>query len=301
MSKQLQSSLILCLTAMIWGAGFIGQRIGMDTIGPFYFTVSRAIIAFIVVGFIAWLGDRKKIDELKAMPRDEYGKQKKITIIGGICCGAVLFFASNLQQVGLVTVDAGKAGFITALYIVLVPIFGIFLRHRTTLFNWLGAILGVAGLYLLCVSGTLSIKTGDLVILIGAVFWAMHILVTDHFVAKVNAIKLSAIQFITCGILTMIPAAVWENISWDMIVSSLPAILYCGVFSSGVAFTLQAVGQKHANPTVASVILSMESVWALIFGMIFLHEMMTGREFMGCAIMFAAVIIAQIPMPQKKK
>ncbi len=300
MNKQLKASILLCLTAIIWGAGFIGQKIGMDTIGPFWFTVTRAMVAFLVVGFIAWIGDRKKIGELKEMPRNEYAKQKRLTVKGGICCGTVLFFASNMQQVGIVSVDAGKAGFITALYIVLVPLFGIFLKHRTTFFNWLGVGLGVIGLYLLCVSGKMSISRGDMIVLMGAVFWALHILVTDHFVETVNAVKLSAIQFVTCGIWTLIPASLLESISWEMIFSSLPAILYCGVFSSGIAFTLQAVGQKDAKPAVASVILSTESLWALVFGFLFLHEMMTGREILGCVILFAAVLIAQIPKKEKE-
>lgn len=296
-----KSTLCLLATAMIWGGGFIGQRIGMDSIGPFYFTAFRSVVAFIFLAVLAWLGDNKEKAFIKQKKKEEKSGAIKRTLLGGVLCGTVLFFASNMQQFGLVTVDAGKAGFITALYIVLVPIFGIFLKHKTTIFCWIGVGLGVIGLYFLCVSGSMSMAKGDLVIMLGAVFWAMHILVTDHFAPRVNVVKLSALQFLTAAVLSLILAAFMEDISAAAVSGSLLAILYCGVFSSGIAFTMQALGQKNANPTVASIVLSTESLWALVFGFIFLHEVMTGREIAGCIIMFAAVLIAQVPAPAERK
>jgi drug/metabolite transporter (DMT)-like permease len=228
--------------------------------------------------------------------------ERKTLLQGGLLCGLVLFAGSNFQQIGLVFTTASKAGFITALYIVLVPIFGIFLRHKTHWNTWTGVLLAAAGLYFLCITESLSIDPGDLVILFGAAFWAVHILVIDRFVRRTSAIRLSCIQFIVCGALSLaiMPFAdshlmTMPALSLEGVRAALPAILYTGVLSSGAGFTLQAVGQKYANPTAASIIMSTEAIFGVIGGFLLLGERFTGREMLGCVLMFAAVILAQLP------
>jgi drug/metabolite transporter (DMT)-like permease len=221
-------------------------------------------------------------------------------------CGSVLFAGSDFQQVGLVFTTASKAGFITALYIILVPIFGIFLRHKTRWNTWAAVLLAAVGLYCLCLTESLAIAPGDLVILIGAAFWALHILVIDHFARRVDVIKLSCMQFTVCGVLSLIAMCFADRyfspaaFSLGSLIPILPAVLYTGVLSSGVGFTLQAVGQKYANPTAASIIMSTEAVFGVVGGFLLLGERFTQREFLGCILMFAAVILAQIPLKTRK-
>jgi drug/metabolite transporter (DMT)-like permease len=231
--------------------------------------------------------------------------ERKELLLGGITCGFILFAGSNFQQVGLVFTTASKAGFITALYIVLVPIFGIILKHKTHWNTWVGVLMAAVGLYFLCITESLDIKPGDLIVLFGAAFWAMHILVIAHFVSRIDAVKLSCVQFFVCGILSLIvmPFADFRfNIEFTMqgLITILPSILYTGILSSGAGFTLQAIGQKYANPTAASIIMSTEAVFGVIGGFMLLGESFSGREMFGCILMFAAVILAQLPMGSKK-
>lgn len=289
--KQLGNSLLLLLTATIWGSAFVAQSVGMEHVGPFTFTFSRSIIGGIVLlPCILLLGKWKK------------GFATKIEWIGGICCGIALCVASNFQQVGMQYTTVGKAGFITALYVVLVPIFGIFMKKRVSLLIWGCVAVSVVGLYLLCMpSGAFVLAFGDLLVLLCAVLFSVHILVIDHFSPKGDGVVISCIQFFTCGILSAIPMLFFENPSVGSMLDAKWLILYAGVLSSGVAYTLQVVAQKNVNPTVASLIMCLESVVAVLAGWIILGQGMSSREIWGCLLMFAAIVVAQLPVPKKTK
>lgn len=299
MSNRIKSTICLFITAIIWGSAFVAQRMGMDSIGPFYFSAFRMLLGTVALTAVFLISDYK--NKLTKHTDEEKKKERKVLWVGGIACGIIIFFASNLQQVGLVSVDAGKTGFITALYIILVPIFGIFLKHKTNIFNWIGAVIGVIGLYFLCITSEFSILPGDLIVLIGAFFWAFHILCLDYFAPKTNVIKLTAIQFLVAGLISLGVAILREPISFDAVSGAAMAITYTGIFSTAIAFSFQALGQKNANPTTASIILSTESLFALIFGVIILGEVMTTKEIIGCILMFIAIIIAQIPSKKDRQ
>ena len=289
--KQLGNSLLLLLTATIWGSAFVAQSVGMEHVGPFTFTFSRSIIGGIVLlPCILLLGKWKK------------GFATKVEWIGGICCGTALCVASNFQQVGIQFTTVGKAGFITALYVVLVPIFGLFLKKRVPILIWGCVGLSVVGLYLLCMpAGAFTLALGDLLVLICAVLFTVHILVIDHFSPKGDGVVISCIQFFTCGVLSGIPMLFFENPSVGSMLDAKWSILYAGVLSSGVAYTLQVVAQKNVNPTVASLIMCLESVVAVLAGWIVLGQDMSSREILGCVLMFVAIVLAQLPVPDKTK
>ena len=289
--KKLGNSLLLLLTATIWGSAFVAQSVGMEHVGPFTFTFSRSIIGgMVLLPCILLLGKWKK------------GFATKVEWIGGICCGIALCVASNFQQVGMQYTTVGKAGFITALYVVLVPIFGIFMKKRVSLLIWGCVAVSVAGLYLLCMpAGAFVLAFGDLLVLLCAVLFSVHILVIDHFSPKGDGVVISCIQFFTCGILSGIPMLFFEHPSVGSMLDAKWSILYAGVLSSGVAYTLQVVAQKNVNPTVASLIMCLESVVAVLAGWIILGQGMTSREIWGCALMFAAIVVAQLPVPEKMK
>ena len=289
--KQLGNSLLLLLTATIWGSAFVAQSVGMEHVGPFTFTFARSIIGGIVLlPCILLLGKWKK------------GFATKVEWICGICCGIALCVASNFQQVGMQYTTVGKAGFITALYVVLVPIFGIFMNKRVSLLIWGCVAVSVAGLYLLCIpAGAFVLAFGDLLVLLCAVLFSVHILVIDHFSPKGDGVVISCIQFFTCGVLSGIPMLFFENPSVGSMLDAKWSILYAGVLSSGVAYTLQVVAQKNVNPTVASLIMCLESVVAVLAGWMILGQGMSSREIWGCVLMFAAIVVAQLPVPEKTK
>ncbi|MDR2295877.1 MAG: DMT family transporter [Clostridiales Family XIII bacterium] len=318
MNNAVKSTCILTLSAMIWGFAFVAQRSGMEHVGPFFFNGVRTVLGALtlIVFLLIQSGARRGAGASKLPPSADPARarvagkpaaflndERKTLLQGGLLCGLVLFAGSNFQQIGLVFTTASKAGFITALYIILVPIFGIFLRHKTHWNTWTGVLLAAAGLYCLCVTESLSIDPGDLVILFGAAFWAVHILVIDHFVRRTSAIRLSCMQFLVCGAfsLAVMPFAdahfmTSPALRLESVLAALPAILYTGVLSSGAGFTLQAVGQRYANPTAASIIMSTEAIFGVIGGFLLLGERFTGRELLGCVLMFAAVILAQLPL-----
>lgn len=283
---------MLLLTALIWGSSFVAQRAGMEYIGPFTFNGIRSLIGGLVLIPVIFLFSKEKNAELTEA---EKKAGKKTLLLGGILCGIVLFAASSLQQIGMVYTTAGKAGFITALYIVLVPILGVFIRKKVKPIVWLCVILAVAGLYLLCMTDGLSLGRGDLLVLLCAFAFSIHILVIDYFAPRTDGVALSCIQFFVCGILSLFPMFLAETPVWFAILDCWIPILYAGVLSCGVAYTLQILAQKHTDPTVASLLLSLESVFAAIAGAIILHEQLAPRELAGCVLMFAAIIIAQLP------
>ena len=288
---QLGNSLLLLLTAIIWGSAFVAQSVAQDYIESFTIICTRSIIGgMVLIPVIFVLGKWKK------------GFATKTEWIGGICCGIALWAASGFQQVGMAYTTAGKAGFITALYVVIVPILGIFMRKRVSMAIWFCVALAVFGLYLLCVPrGGFSLGAGDLLVLVCALLFSIHILVIDHFSPKGDGVVISCIQFFVCGIISGVFMLLTEAPSVGNILEAKWALLYLGVLSSGVAYTLQVVAQKNVNPTVASLIMCLESVVAVLAGWMILGENLSTREIFGCALMFGAIVLAQIPMPSGKK
>jgi drug/metabolite transporter (DMT)-like permease len=288
---------LLFLAALIWGSAFVAQAVGMDHLGPFAFNASRSLVGGVALLPVIAIFDRFKSPER----RQEEKANRKTLLLGGICCGVALCVASNLQQVGIQYTTVGKAGFITALYIVIVPILGLFFRRKVGAKLWVSVAIAIVGLYLLCMSGSLSLGLGDILVLLCALGFSVHIMVIDHFSPMVDGVKLSCIQFFVAGVLSLVVMLFTEGVpaGGDILLSWAP-ILYAGVLSSGVAYTLQIVGQKGVNPTVASLVLSLESVFSVLSGWIVLHQSMSLRESLGCVLMFAAIILAQLPERTKK-
>ena len=283
---------------MIWGTAFVAQSVGAEHVPPFAFNAARGVVAIVALSVIllVWTAIKKRRGDTE---KPEGGM--KALIIGGVCCGTMLSIATNLQQVGLGETDAGKASFITALYIVLVPILGLFLRRRASVTTAISVAIAVAGLYLLCVSDSFTIQGSDVYVLICAFCFAIHILVIDYFAPKTDGIALSLVQFIVMTLQSALLTALFEHPTVEGIMAALGQILYVGIFSSGVAYTLQILAQKGSDPTVVTLLLSLESVFGAIAGAIILHEVMSGREYLGCALMLCAVMLAQIPMSVWKK
>ena len=283
----LKQSMLLLLAAAIWGVAFVAQSVGMEYVGPFTFLASRSVLgAFVLFPYII-IKDKKK---------KEKAVNDKTLIIGGICCGTLLFLASILQQIGIMYTTVGKSGFITAMYIIIVPLLGMFLKKKMGIKIWTGVILAVAGLYFLCmVPGTVIIQMGDILTFLCAIAFSFHILTVDYFGSKLDGVKLSCIQFLTCAVWSGIGMFLLEEVSIKSICSAWLPILYAGALSSGVAYTLQIIGQRGLNPTVASLIMSMESVISVIAGWAILNQSLSGRELMGCVLMFGAIILVQLP------
>ena len=293
--------MLLLLTAAIWGVAFVAQSVGMDYVGPFTFNTVRSLLGGIVlIPCIVLLkrinaGSKDTAGVAEHASGDPAG-QRKVLLTGGVACGVLLCIASNLQQFGIMYTSVGKSGFITAMYIVLVPVLGIFLKKKAGIKIWCSVAIAVGGLYLLCMTDSgFSIQKGDLLLLLGAVIFSFHILTIDYFSPKVDGVKMSCIQFFTCGILSMVGMFLFEQPQIGAILQAWMPIVYAGVLSCGVAYTLQIVGQKGMNPTVASLILSMESVISVIAGWLILHQKLSGRELLGCVLMFAAIILVQLP------
>lgn len=299
MSKKMQSNILLLLTAIIWGSAFVAQKSGMDYIEPFTFNGIRTFIGGLVLIPVIMVMSKKAPAE--QLSKEEKAKNNKALLIGGFCCGLALFAAGSLQQFGVSYTTAGKAGFITTLYVVFVPIISVILRKRVRPIMWLCVVLGAIGLYLLCMTdSSFSLTFGDSLVLLCAVAFGIHIMVVDHFSPKMDGIKLSCIQFLTAGTLGIIGMFIFETPDINAILDCAVPILYAGVLSCGLGYTFQVVAQKHAEPTVASLLMSLESVFAVISGAILLGESMSVRELSGCAVIFAAVIISQLPEKKAK-
>lgn len=290
-SKEIKSVFILLLTAAIWGFAFVAQRVGMDYLGAFTYNGIRFALGSVSLLPVIYFFDKSSKKENPSAEKED--ADLKITIKSGVIAGCILFFAASLQQVGLIYTTAAKAGFITSLYIVLVPILGIFLKQKTYPTTWIGAVTAAIGLYFLSINEGFTIQFGDLLQLIGAFFWAAHIQAIDKFVKNVNAIKLSSVQFAACSILSFIIAIIFEDINISGIYDALIPILYGGIMSVGVAYTLQAVGQRHAKPSHAAIALSMEAVFAALGGMLILDETLPLRGYLGAALMLAGMLITQ--------
>ena len=296
----MKNSLLLLLTAFIWGVAFVAQSVGGEAVGCFTFNGVRSLIGAIVLIPVIFFLDRQKKKELGEEKFLEQKGDKKTLILGGICCGVMLCIASNFQQFGISFTTVGKAGFITAMYILIVPIFGLFMKKKVGAKVWIGVVLATIGLYMLCMtSESFSLSKGDFLVLICALFFSLHILIIDYFSPKVDGVRMSCIQFFVCGVISTAIAFVTESPSLHSILSGWLPILYAGVLSCGVAYTLQIVGQKNMDPTVASLILSLESVFSVLAGWVILNQTLSGREILGCILMFLAIILAQLPEKQK--
>lgn len=299
MNKRIAANMLLLLTAAIWGFAFVAQRAGSQYVGAFTFNGVRfALGAVSLLPLIIYFDIRRKNG---AGDDSNSSVSFKGTIVSGVLLGTVLFVAATLQQIGIIYTTAGKASFITGLYMVLVPVIGIFLKHKIGRNSWIGVGLAVIGLYLLSVNRNFSIGYGDLLEVIGAVFWAVHILVIDNFSKKVDPLKLSSIQFATCSLLSLITALVFEPLSMDSLLNASVPILYGGLLSVGVAYTLQVVAQKDAKPSHAAIILSMESVFGAIGGALLLGEGMSLRGYIGCALILGGILVSQIRFSQKQQ
>ncbi len=293
--SKLKSNLILLVAAAIWGLAFVAQRVGMEYLGPFTFNGMRfALGALSLVPLLLFYSRQGK-------GKEERGKGGKEVVVAGGILGLVIFTGASLQQIGLIYTTAGKAAFITCLYIVLVPMAGIFLKQYISPTTWLGCITAIAGLYLICVKDDFTISYGEGLQLLGAFFWTIHILLIDRFSKKVDVLKFSFVQFATCAILSLVTAGFLETITLEGIRQSLIPLLYGGICSVGVAYTLQIVGQKHAEPSHAAIILSMETVFAAIGGWLILNEQLGTREFWGCAVMLVGMLLSQFQNMKKSE
>ena len=295
MKKQIKCSMLLLLATVIWGSAFVSQSVGMDHIGPFTFQAVRCAVAFVGLIPVILIADRFKNDQKSFIKRWADPRLWK----AGLLCGIPLFLACNLQQVGLVDTDAGKSGFLTAMYIVIVPLIGIFLKRKATIMVPISVALAVVGLYFLSCVGVTQVNTGDLLTIGCAVMFAVQITFVDIFAQDADALRLNAIQALVCAVLSACVMLFTETPTWSGIYSCTLPLLHTGLLSMGLAYYLQIIGQKHLDTTPASLIMSLESVFAAVFGVLILHETMTGWEILGCVLVFAAVILSQIPVGKK--
>lgn len=296
--NRVRQNVLPLITAMIWGTAFVAQSVGADYMGAFTFNAARAVIAFV---FLLCLCGLRTIYRRRRGEAVIAAGSRRDLIAGGLACGTALAVASYFQQKGLETTTSGKAGFITALYIVLVPLAGLLLGKKAPRAVWLGVVLAVAGLYCLCVTEEFSITGGDFYVLICAFCFAVQILTVDHFTNKVDGVSLSCAQFLVMSVFSAAGALTEELPPVELLPQCLGPVLYVGVFSSGVAYTLQILAQKDSDPAVVSLLMSMESVFATIAGALILGDRMNGREYLGCALMLSAVILAQLPAFPRRK
>lgn len=286
MKTKIKSTFLLFLTAMIWGFAFVAQKVGAEFVGAFTFNGIRFMLGTVSLIPVILLFEREKLDKTKI----------KNILIPGLLAGTVLFIASTLQQYGVeITGSAGKAGFLTGLYTVLVPLIRFVMGKKTSIFTLFGAVFAVVGLFFLCMTGDeFTFGMGDVVLIIGAFFWAGHILVVDKYVNDISPLKFSLVQFLVCGILSLIFAFILEDIELSAIKSAGIPILYGGIMSVGVAYTCQILGQRDADPTFASIVFSTESVFSAIGGAILLNEIMSGRGYLGCVLIFIGIVLSQL-------
>ena len=300
MSRKIRANFLLLLTSFIWGSAFVAQSVGMEHIGPFTFNAVRMLVSGLALTPIILFLNRNVKDETESLEdiqhvREVSGKSNKTLYLGGFCCGLVLFGASSFQQVGLLYTTAGKAGFITTLYIIIVPLLGLFMRKKVSKRIWFCVLLALVGIYLLCMVENLRMNRGDFLMLFSALGYAMHIIVIDYFSPKTNALRLSHLQFFVCAFFSFSLMFIFESPElWNILISWLP-ILYAGVLSGAVGFTLQIIAQKDTTPTVTALILSFEAVFAVLTGFVILNEILSVHEIFGCVLMFAAIVIAQLP------
>ena len=298
-NRAMLGNFLLILTALIWGCAFVAQSVGMAYVEPVTFNGIRCIIGGVVliIANIAFDAVKKKNGTYKRIEKEE-----KIELIkGGIICGFIIFFASTIQQIGISQTTVGKAGFISVLYILIVPFLGLLMKQKLPRMIWLCCAIAVAGLYLLCMNESFSLSKGDFTVLISAVCYAIHIIAIGHFAPKVDCVKLSCLQFLVCGAISVAVMFIFEKPDFENIIHAWLSILYAGALSGGVGYTLQTVAQKWTKPSVASLLMSFESVFAVLAGAVLLHQIPSLRELGGCILMFISIIIIQLPEKNKIK
>jgi drug/metabolite transporter (DMT)-like permease len=288
--KKVKSNLLLILTAFIWGNAFVAQSVGMDYIGPWTFTCLRSFIGGFTVLLLMPI-----LDKIRGPHPDAKSYSKKTLWITGIICGIVLGASSVAQQIGIQYTSVGKAGFLTALYIIFVPLLGILIGKKTRKLLWVCVGISLVGFYFLSMTASLEMGKGDLLILFCAVGFAVHIMVIDHYSSQVDGVRLSCIQFFVEGLFCLVPMIAFEHPDMTSILAAWAPILYAGVMSSGLGYTFQILGQKDADPTAASMLLSLESVFSALAGLVILHQVMSIREICGCVLIFTAILLAQLP------
>lgn len=291
MSIRVRQTVLPLLAAAIWGSAFVGQSVAGDYLPPFAINALRSAVAVLTLAVVIWGFRRWETARLGAPKKQD----RKKLLLGGVVCGLALTVGTNLQQIGLMDTTAGKASFITALYIVIVPVCGLFAGRKLSKSLWCAVAFATAGLYFLCIQSGFTVQRGDFFVFLCALFFSAHILAVDHFTRFVDGVYLSFVQFFTCMVLSGIISLLTEDVSLAGFQYWIWPILYVGVFSSGVAYTLQIIAQTGTNPTVVSILLSLESVFGVLSGALLLHERMSGREGLGCLLMFSAVILSQLP------
>ncbi|MBR6569185.1 MAG: DMT family transporter [Clostridia bacterium] len=303
MNPKTRANLLLLLTALIWGCAFVAQDVAADVLQPMSFNGSRMLLAAAALLPMVWLTDRKAIRTGSGMAWKQMNpSQRKTLLLGGVCCGVMLALGSICQQVGLTLgTGAGKAGFITALYIVLVPLSGLLFGRRLGMLVWIAVALSVAGLYLLCMQGSFSIDPGDGMLILCAACFCGHILVVDYFSRRTECVKMSCIQFLTTTVICLPGALLFENPTWEAVKTCAVPIIYAGVFSGGMGYTLQILAQRDAEPTVASLLMSLESVFAVLAGWVILRDALSLRELAGCVMMMGGIVLAQLPEKKPQK
>lgn len=288
--QTVRSNVLLLITAAIWGFAFVAQRVGMEYLGPFTFNAARFTLGSLSLLPLLFISRDERPASENILPRPSL----KLVVFGGFSAGFMLFMGMSLQQVGLVYTTAGKAGFITSLYVVIVPFLGLFWKQSTNPGIWIGAILAAIGLYFLSVTERFSVEFGDLLEFFCAFFWAGQVLIIGWLSPKIPTVKLAFTQFVVCAVLSFMVAVVFEDISWNALVQATGPILYGGILSSGVAFTFQIMAQRHTDPAHASIIMSMEAVFAAIGGWLLLNEILSMRGVMGCGLMLGGMLISQL-------
>lgn len=297
--KKIRNIILLFLTALIWGMAFVAQSVSMDYIQPLTFICIRFFIGGLFLLPFIFIMDKKKKEDMQQIEKTE--PNKKTLLAGGIICGIFLFGGSFFQQVGIQYTTVGKAGFLTAFYIIIVPLLGLFLKKKCPPLTWCGVAISLVGLYFLCMTESLTLQKGDALVFIGAFMFAGQIMAIDYYNPMVDGVRLSCIQFFTAGIIGFIGMILFEQPQLSAILGAAGPILYTGIMSSGVGYTLQIIGQKGIHPAVAALILSLESVFSALSGFLFLHQGMSGRELLGCGLMFLAIILAQMPDFREKR
>ena len=288
--QTVRSNVLLLITAAIWGFAFVAQRVGMEYLGPFTFNAARFTLGSLSLLPLLFISRDERPASENILPRPSL----KLVVFGGFSAGFMLFMGMSLQQVGLVYTTAGKAGFITSLYVVIVPFLGLFWKQSTNPGIWIGAIQAAIGLYFLSVTERFSVEFGDLLEFFCAFFWAGQVLIIGWLSPKIPTVKLAFTQFVVCAVLSFMVAVVFEDISWNALVQATGPILYGGILSSGVAFTFQIMAQRHTDPAHASIIMSMEAVFAAIGGWLLLNEILSMRGVMGCGLMLGGMLISQL-------
>jgi len=302
MSKSMRANLLLVLTALIWGVAFVAQDVAADALPPMTFNGLRMTLAALALLPTVWLMERRTASGKGEglVWKKMNNAEKKTLFIGGLCCGIMLSMGSIFQQMGITLgTGAGKAGFITALYIVLVPLMGIFWRRKIGRLVWIAVGLSVVGLYFLCMQGSFSIDPGDGMLILCAAAYTGHILVVDHFSRRTDCVKMSCIQFAVTAVICLLGAVLFENPSWEGVQTCAVSILYAGILSAGMGYTLQILAQRDAEPTIASLIMSLESVFAVLAGWIILGDALSVRELFGCLLMMGGIVLAQLPQKER--